>query len=86
MTCMSFSHRIGEMLRTRRLDCGLSQDAVAQMVSIPAASLSRIENGHQAILFETFLSLAHVLDMDDMQLKDLMTPTSLRPLWERVDE
>ena len=45
MTCMSFNHRIGEMLRTRRLDCGLPQDAVAQMVSIPAASLSRIENG-----------------------------------------
>ena len=42
---MSFSHRIGEMLRTRRLDCGLSQDAVAQMVSIPAVFLSRIENG-----------------------------------------
>ena len=85
---MDFNHRIGALLRDYRMKAGLSQDTVAELASITPSSLSRVENGRQPVLLETFLTLSKILHMDNLTVRELMVDDDdePRPLWERINE
>lgn len=55
---------LGERIRSRRAELGLSQEALAEKVGISANTVSRIEGGQTAMTIGIFMRLVQVLDMD----------------------
>lgn len=58
----------GAVVRKRRLQASLSQDAVALNAGIERAFLSWIENGHKQPTFQTMLKLARALNCSAHEL------------------
>lgn len=48
----------GRALQQARLSMGLTQSELAQMVGIPQATISQLENGESTIFLRRFLALA----------------------------
>jgi HTH-type transcriptional regulator / antitoxin HipB len=55
---------LGNLVRTARKTRGLSQTALGELVLLPQAAISFIENGHAALKLETLLVLLAALELD----------------------
>jgi transcriptional regulator with XRE-family HTH domain len=58
----AFYKRVGEKIREKREERGLSQEGLAKAVGLKRPSMSNIENGRQNILLHTFRDIAEMLD------------------------
>lgn len=54
---------VGERVKTRRLELGLSQDALAEKAGISKSFLSDLENNRRSIGAETLLDLGRAMDL-----------------------
>jgi len=57
-----FYKKVGESIRTKRKERGLSQEGLAKSVGLKRPSLSNIEKGRQNILLHTFCDIVETLD------------------------
>lgn len=57
-----FYKKIGENIRARRKERGLSQEGLAKAVGLKRPSMSNIEKGRQNILLHTFCDIIETLD------------------------
>jgi transcriptional regulator with XRE-family HTH domain len=57
-----FYKTIGENIRARRKERGLSQEGLAKAVGLKRPSMSNIEKGRQNILLHTFCEIVETLD------------------------
>jgi transcriptional regulator with XRE-family HTH domain len=64
----SFYKRLGERIRRKRQDRGLSQESLAKAVGLKRPSMSNIEKGRQNLLLHTFCDIAEVLNADAGEL------------------
>jgi transcriptional regulator with XRE-family HTH domain len=58
----AFYQKIGENIRARRKERGLSQEGLAKAVGLKRPSMSNIEKGRQNILLHTFCKIAETLN------------------------
>jgi transcriptional regulator with XRE-family HTH domain len=56
-----FYKQVGENIRAKRRERGLSQDGLARAVGLKRPSISNIEKGRQNILLHTFCDIAESL-------------------------
>ena len=63
--------RMGQMLRQRRLECGLSQEQLADMARISPEMCDRIERGACRVELETLVRLAEALRLSVDMLVEL---------------
>ena len=70
-----FYRKVGENIRAKRRDCGLSQEGLAKAIGLKRPSMSNIEKGRQNILLHTFCDIAETLDSNPSAL----LPERLRP-------
>jgi transcriptional regulator with XRE-family HTH domain len=70
-----FYRKVGENIRAKRKDRGLSQEGLAKAVGLKRPSMSNIEKGRQNILLHTFCDIAETLDSNPSAL----LPERLRP-------
>lgn len=59
---------LGNRIRDRRMEKGMSQETVAEMAGISANTVSRIEGGHSAMSIEIFIKLIQILNLDANEL------------------
>jgi transcriptional regulator with XRE-family HTH domain len=64
----AFYRRVGEKIRTKRQERGLSQDGLAKAIGLKRPSLSNIEKGRQNILLHTFCDIAETLSTSTSEL------------------
>jgi transcriptional regulator with XRE-family HTH domain len=57
-----FYKQVGENIRAKRKERGLSQDSLAKAVGLKRPSMSNIEKGRQNILLHTFYDIAETLN------------------------
>jgi transcriptional regulator with XRE-family HTH domain len=57
----AFYKQVGENIRTKRKERGLSQEHLAKAVGLKRPSMSNIEKGRQNILLHTFCDIAETL-------------------------
>lgn len=57
-----FYKQVGENIRAKRKQLGLSQDGLAKAVGLKRPSMSNIEKGRQNILLHTFCDIAETLN------------------------
>ncbi len=67
---------LGNRIRDRRMEMGMSQEIVAEMAGISANTVSRIEGGHSAMSIEIFIKLVQILDLDANELLGVNLLTS----------
>lgn len=60
----SFYRQVGEKIRAKRRERGLSQEGLAAAVGLKRPSMSNIEKGRQNILLHTFHDIADCLDVE----------------------
>ncbi len=60
----SFYKRIGENIKAKRKERGLSQEGLAKAVGLKRPSMSNIEKGRQNILLHTFCDIVETLDIN----------------------
>lgn len=90
-----FYKKIGENIRAKRQERGLSQEGLAKAVGLKRPSMSNIEKGRQNILLHTFCDIVETLDTnatallpekprpEPMQMPDLTSyPKGLREFVE----
>src|SRR5258708_39183013 len=58
----AFYKKIGESIRAKRKERGLSQEGLAKAVGLKRPSMSNIEKGRQNILLHTFCDIAETLN------------------------
>jgi transcriptional regulator with XRE-family HTH domain len=58
----TFYRKVGERIRLRRKERGLSQEALANAIGLKRPSLSNIEKGRQNLLLHTFCDIVETLD------------------------
>lgn len=58
----AFYKKIGENIRAKRKERGLSQEGLAKAVGLKRPSMSNIEKGRQNILLHTFCDIVETLD------------------------
>jgi transcriptional regulator with XRE-family HTH domain len=63
-----FYKRIGERIRMKRRERGLSQEGLAKAIGLKRPSMSNIEKGRQSLLLHTFCDIAETLDIDTSSL------------------
>lgn len=73
MTELQLLARLGEAIRTRRLDLGKTQEEFSAAVGIDQSNISRLERGEQSVTFDTLLRIVDALE------------TSLTALFAAVD-
>ncbi len=64
VTIIRQSIQIGNLIRTRRKELGLTQAALADKVGLRQATVSQIETGSNATRIGTLLRVIAMLDMD----------------------
>ena len=64
----SFYKKIGENIRAKRKERGLSQEGLAKAVGLKRPSISNIEKGRQNILLHTFCDIVDTLDSSPNEL------------------
>jgi transcriptional regulator with XRE-family HTH domain len=57
----AFYKKVGESIRTKRKERGLSQEGLAKAIGLKRPSMSNIEKGRQNILLHTFCDIAETL-------------------------
>ena len=57
-----FYKKIGENIRAKRKERGLSQEGLAKAIGLKRPSMSNIEKGRQNILLHTFCDIVETLD------------------------
>src|SRR5947209_19448929 len=57
-----FYQKVGENIRTKRKERGLSQEGLAKAIGLKRPSMSNIEKGRQNILLHTFCDIVETLD------------------------
>lgn len=55
---------IGEMIREKRLDAGLTLEEVASKIGVVPKTLQRYETGERKIKISTIMELSNILDFD----------------------
>ena len=70
-----FYKKVGEAIRVKRKERGLSQEGLAKAVGLKRPSMSNIEKGRQNILLHTFYDIADTLNVNATAL----LPERLRP-------
>ena len=70
-----FYRKVGENIRAKRKDRGLSQEGLAKAVGLKRPSMSNIEKGRQNILLHTFYDIADTLNVNS----NALLPERLRP-------
>lgn len=73
-----FYKKVGEKIRDKRQERGLSQEGLAKAVGLKRPSMSNIENGRQNILLHTFCEILETLDTNANTL--LPEPVTHEPL------
>ena len=63
-TIIRQSIQLGNLLRTRRKELGLTQAALADKVGLRQATVSQIETGSNATRIDTLLRIIAMLDLD----------------------
>src|ERR1039458_4538864 len=79
----AFYKRLGENIRAKRQERGLSQEGLAKAIGLKRPSMSNIEKGRQNILLHTFCDIAETLDAKASELlPEILTrdPVSLPDL------
>jgi transcriptional regulator with XRE-family HTH domain len=71
----SFYKQIGENIRAKRKERGLSQEGLAKAIGLKRPSMSNIEKGRQNILLHTFCDILETLDAK----ADALLPERSRP-------
>ena len=71
----AFYKKIGENIRAKRKERGLSQEGLAKAIGLKRPSMSNIEKGRQNILLHTFCDIIETLDSNP----NAMLPERLRP-------
>ena len=66
----AFYRQVGDKIRSKRKERGLSQEGLAKSVGLKRPSMSNIEKGRQNILLHTFCDIVETLDT---------TPNALLP-------
>lgn len=61
---LRFARRIGEQIRTARIEAKLSQAAVADRIGMTRGNYARIEHGETNVTIETLLRIAEGLGLD----------------------
>jgi transcriptional regulator with XRE-family HTH domain len=56
-------HQLGELLRRRREDLGLSKREVAERAGVNHSAIARVEAGRRRISLELFQRVAEALDL-----------------------
>lgn len=75
----SFYRRVGENIRARRNELGLSQEGLAKAVGLKRPSISNIEKGRQNILLHTFCDIAETLNSNTgVLLPEPVAPESVQ--------
>lgn len=64
----AFYKKVGEKIRDKRQERGLSQEGLAKAVGLKRPSMSNIENGRQNILLHTFCEIVETLDTNAITL------------------
>lgn len=59
-----FYKKVGELIRARRKERGLSQEGLAKAIGLKRPSMSNIEKGRQNILLHTFFEIVETLDAE----------------------
>jgi len=77
----AFYKRVGELIRAKRQEQGLSQDMLAKAVGLKRPTVSNIEKGRQNILLHTFFDIAETLGTtaDALLRKQEITESSSQP-------
>jgi transcriptional regulator with XRE-family HTH domain len=70
-----FYKKVGENIRARRKERGLSQEGLAKAIGLKRPSMSNIEKGRQNILLHTFCDIVETLD----STASALLPELLRP-------
>src|ERR1019366_1241745 len=70
-----FYKKIGENIRAKRKERGLSQEGLAMAIGLKRPSMSNIEKGRQNILLHTFCDIVETLDSN----ANALLPERLRP-------
>jgi AcrR family transcriptional regulator/DNA-binding XRE family transcriptional regulator len=76
--------RVGEHLRSRRKQSGLSLSALASLVGVSPATLSQIENGRTRVTDERIRALSQHIDLD-LALLDVPVETAVRENTDPAD-
>src|SRR5271155_5673981 len=64
----AFYKKIGENIKAKRRERGLSQEGLAKAVGLKRPSMSNIEKGRQNILLHTFCDIVETLDTKASEL------------------
>ena len=59
---------VGHKIKTRREQCGLTQEALASQVSLTRTSITNIEKGRQKLLLHTLIDIANALSVPPVTL------------------
>lgn len=70
-----FYKEVGENIRAKRKERGLSQEGLARAIGLKRPSMSNIEKGRQNLLLHTFCDIADTLD----STADALLPGRKRP-------
>jgi transcriptional regulator with XRE-family HTH domain len=62
--------RVGQRIRQRRIELGLSQTDLAQSLGIPGIELEEIEDGERRPAADLLIRIAHVLRVDLVELME----------------
>lgn len=74
-----FYRVVGERIRDKRQERGLSQEGLAKAVGLKRPSMSNIENGRQNILLHTFFDIIETLDTNaGALLPEKLVPESVK--------
>src|SRR5450755_252623 len=71
----AFYKKVGEKIRDKRKERGLSQEGLARAIGLKRPSMSNIEKGRQNILLHTFCDIVETLDSS----ANALLPERLRP-------
>lgn len=69
---------IGQNIRTARLQAGLTQECVAELLGLHWQTVSNIERGKSPFAVTTFSLLAQYLEVDPARLLDGLPPPNAR--------
>lgn len=61
MTDLDF-HKIGKQIRKRRLECGITQEAIANQLDVNPSHISNIENGRANPSLTVLVKIANILE------------------------
>lgn len=55
-------HRIGQQIRKRRLECGITQETIANQLDVNPSHISNIENGRANPSLTVLVKIANILE------------------------